>query len=116
MISLKLSQEVTRLHAEICSGLADPNRILILYALAEKPRNVSETAKEVGINQPAASRHLTVLKERRIVSSQRTGQSVIYSLTDKRIIEALDLLREIMADQLRNQADLADTAYDSLLP
>ena len=36
MVTDSLVQEITRLHADICSALADPRRILILYALAEK--------------------------------------------------------------------------------
>ena len=63
MISPTLTQEITQLHADICSGLADPRRILILYALHEKPSNVSDLAQAVGISQPAASRHLNVLRD-----------------------------------------------------
>ena len=109
MITPSLTQEVTRLHAEICSALADSRRILILYALAEKPRNVSEVAEEINISQPAASRHLHILRERGMVSSQRSGQSVVYELADERTIQALDLLRGILADNLKSQADLADS-------
>ena len=114
MITPKLTQEVTQLHADICSGLADPRRILILYALSEQARNVSEIAKEINISQPAASRHLTLLRERCLVSAERNGQSVVYRLEDNRIIEALDLLRTVLAEKLRNQADLASTAYETL--
>lgn len=113
MISPQLSQEVTRLHAEICSGLADPRRILIIYALSEQSRNVSQIANEVNISQPAASRHLTILRERGIVSANRAGQSVIYMLQDQRIIQALDLLRAVLADKLKSQADLANSASES---
>lgn len=113
MITPALTQEVTRLHADICSALADPRRILILYALAEKPRNVSEVAKEINISQPAASRHLNILRERGMVSSQRSGQSVVYELADERTIQALDLLRGILADNLKSQADLADSVLQN---
>jgi ArsR family transcriptional regulator len=113
MITPTLTQEVTRLHADICSALADPRRILILYALAEKPRNVSEVAEEINISQPAASRHLNILRERGMVSSQRSGQSVVYELADERTIQALDLLRGILADNLKSQADLADSVLQN---
>ena len=114
MISPTLTQEITQLHADICSGLADPRRILILYALHEKPSNVSDLAQAVGISQPAASRHLNVLRERGMVSAQRDGQSMVYTLTDLRVIWALDLLRAVLADKLRSQAALADTVIESL--
>ena len=109
MVTETLTQEITRLHADICSGLADMRRILILYALSSQPSNVSDLAVELDISQPAASRHLTILRERGLVTAQREGQSVVYTLTDERIIQALDLLRAVLADKLKNQAALAET-------
>jgi ArsR family transcriptional regulator len=113
MITPSLTQEITQLHAGICSALADPSRILILYALDQKPCSVSELALEIGMSQPATSRHLNLLRERGLVSGQREGQSVIYTLTDRRVIQALDLLRTVLASKLRNQAALVDTDLES---
>jgi DNA-binding transcriptional ArsR family regulator len=103
-----LSQEVTQLHADICSALADPRRILLLYALGEMPRNVGDLATELGISQPATSRHLKVLRERGLVRASRKGMSVEYSLTDTRLIEALDLLRAVLRDRLAYRASLVE--------
>lgn len=113
MVSPSLTQEITALHAGICSGLADPRRILLLYALNEKPRNVSELAEELGISQPTTSRHLNLLRERGLVTAKREGQSVVNSLADQRIIQALDLLREVLASNLQSQAALAASVTDS---
>lgn len=113
MISPALTEEITALHAGICSALADPKRILILYALNEKPSNVSDLAVALGISQPAASRHLNVLRERGIVTSRREGRSVVNSLADQRIIQALDLLRDVLASNLQSQAALAESISES---
>ena len=107
MITPTLTQEVTALHANICSGLADPSRILILYALAERPKNVTELAEELQIRQPTASRHLNVLRERGLVIARREGQAVVNTLADQRVIQALDLLRAVLTTNLQNQAALA---------
>lgn len=104
-----LTQEVTALHAEMCSALADPSRILMLYALAERPLNVTDLANQVGISQPAASRHLKVLRERGIVRAQRQGANVAYNLEDTRLIQALDLLRQVMRDGISYRASLIET-------
>jgi DNA-binding transcriptional ArsR family regulator len=101
-----IREEVLQLHAHICSGLADPNRILLIYNLAEGPRNVNELAAALELSQPTVSRHLKVLRDRGIVRATRDGQSVIYNLTDRRIIQALDLLRLVMAESLQKQASL----------
>jgi len=109
MINPTLTEEITALHANICSALADPRRILILYALSEKPCNVSELASDLGISQPSASRHLILLRERGLLTAQRDGQSVVYTLSDKRIIQALDLLRGVLTSKIINQAALVET-------
>ena len=109
MVTPSLTQEITELHAGICSALADPKRILIIYALNEKPSNVSDLAREMGISQPTTSRHLNLLRERGLVSAQREGQSVIYTLVDTRIIQALDLLRAVLASKIKSQAALVQT-------
>ena len=37
MVSSTLVQEITQLHADFCSALADSTRLILLYALAEGP-------------------------------------------------------------------------------
>ena len=108
-----LAQEVTKLHAEICSALADSRRILLLYALSDKPRNVSDLAEYIGISQPAASRHLKILRDRGLVSAVRQGPSVEYCLSDERLIKALNLLRDILSDRLNYQASLIEDSKNS---
>jgi ArsR family transcriptional regulator len=107
-----LEEEINQLHAEICAGLADPKRILILYALSEKPCNVTELVSSLGLSQPMMSRHLKVLRERGMVATHRTGTSVEYRLADPRVIQALDLLRAVLATKLQNQAALAKSVNE----
>ncbi len=108
METLPLAQEITELHADICSALADPSRILILYALAERPHTVNELAETVGLSQPTTSRHLKTLRERGLVSALRQGPAVVYSLNDRRLIEALDLLRGVLRDRISYRAALIE--------
>ena len=74
-----LEAEVNALHAQICAGLADPKRILILYYLAEGPRTVSELVQSLKVSQPAISRHLKTLRDRGMVRATRQGPSVVYT-------------------------------------
>jgi ArsR family transcriptional regulator len=103
-----LESEITQLHAEICAGLADPNRIMILYTLAQSPRNVTEICNELEMPQSLVSRHLKVLRERGMVTTERRGTVVIYSLGDQRLIQALDLLRAVMHDNIAKRAELVN--------
>jgi len=110
-----LEQEVNQLHSELCAGLADPKRLLILYALSSGPLNVSEIAEKLKLPQPTASRHLKLLRERNLVIAEREGTSVYYTLADRRVIDALDILRSVLADHLHSQATLAQSASDRLV-
>jgi ArsR family transcriptional regulator len=100
--------EIRELHAQFCQALADPTRIVLLYTLAEGPRNVGELASELKLSQPNVSRHLKVLRERDMVTATREGANVVYSLADKRVLKALDLMREVLGDQLARRAQLAE--------
>jgi ArsR family transcriptional regulator len=106
MVNQTLKQEISQLEADFCFALSDPNRILMLYALSEKPLNVTELTHELGLNQPTTSRHLKVMRERGLVQTVRTGTTVTYHLTDQRLIQALDLLRSVMRDRLTQRASL----------
>lgn len=106
MVNPTLKQEITQLEANFCAALSDPNRLLILYSLNDSPRNVTELATELGLNQPTTSRHLKILRERGLVTAVRTGTTVTYHLSDARLIQALDLMRGIMRDRLAYQSNL----------
>jgi len=103
-----LELEVNLLHAQVCQGLADPKRILLLYALSEGPQRVTDLAEKINVPQPTASHHLKILRDRGLATAEREGSAVYYSLVDRRVIEALDLLRMMLADSLTQQADLVE--------
>ncbi len=103
-----LRDEIDQLHAEICHCLADPKRISILYALSEGTKNVGELVELLDMNRASVSRHLKVLRERSMVRTEREGVSIYYSLADDRVIEAPDLLRDVLAHILAERKALAE--------
>lgn len=107
MIVKPNQSELALFHAEVCGALADPTRIAILYELADGPRNVSQLVETLGVTQPTVSRHLKTLRERGMVQATRDGGFVAYTLLDRRIVEALDLLRAALGDILARRGRLA---------
>ena len=99
-------EEVGLLHSSICQALADPKRIQILYALHSRPRHVSALANDLGLPQPTVSRHLRILRQKSLVSSKRDGQSVVYQIVDTRVINVLDMMRQVMFDSIVYQSGL----------
>jgi len=98
--------ELSLLHANICQALGDPKRILILYALKEKPRHVSALADDLGLPQPTVSRHLRVLRQQALVTTERQGPAVVYQLADERMIGVINKMREILRDSLARQSEI----------
>ena len=107
--------EVFRLHAQICKALADPSRLLIIVELRHGSRTVGELSRAIGATQPLTSRHLAVLREKGIVRAERDGTFVRYSLPDRRILAAIDLLLDVLASQLARQG-LRSSAARRLRP
>src|ERR1041385_6390788 len=106
MVNQALREEVIQLEADFCAALSDPTRIFILYALNETPLNVTELTNELGLPQPTISRHLKVLRERGLVFTERQGTVITYHLADRRIVQAMDLLRSAMRDRLTQRASI----------
>jgi ArsR family transcriptional regulator, virulence genes transcriptional regulator len=99
-----LRRELHNLHASVCKGLADPKRLMIINALRDGEKAVSDICAELGLAQSNVSQHLSILRDKGLVRTRREGQFVLYSLTSPKIIQAMDLLREVMAEQVRSVA------------
>jgi ArsR family transcriptional regulator len=96
----RLREELEELTAGVCRALSDSKRLMILYALADQPRAVGELADLLEVSPSNASQHLGLLRDRGLVDAQREANRVIYTLRDRRVVEAIDVLRAIMSDDL----------------
>jgi ArsR family transcriptional regulator len=102
----QVRDDIYKLHAQICKALADPKRLLILNALREEEKTVGELATSLELPQATVSQHLAILRQRALLYSRRNGVNVFYRIANKKVILALDLLREVMADQLAKEEEL----------
>jgi ArsR family transcriptional regulator len=99
------------MHAELCKALANEHRLKIMYALCHGGEKcVSELATEVGISVHNVSQHLRVLKQRLLVRSRKEGQSVYYSITNMKFMEACGLMRQALVEQHTAQGESLQAA------
>ncbi len=61
----------------------------MVHVLAHQELCPADLALTLGLHRPAASQHLRVLKQLRIVRSRREGRLVLYSLDDAHVAELL---------------------------
>lgn len=99
------NKKVYEMQAEICKVLANAKRIEIIYLLKEGEKHVNELAETMDISKASVSQHLSLLKEKGVVVSRKDGLNVFYTINNQKFIEACNLMREIMVDQLNQLVD-----------
>jgi len=88
-------EEKAKQLAELLKVLANENRLMIFCGLMERPMTVSEIAKRVRkITQSALSQHLKLLKAHGVLDSDKSGQSITYSIADRRVNEIIKALQK----------------------
>ncbi len=76
--------------ADTLSALTAPSRLLILGRLRESPASVTELTVATGLEQSAISHQLRILRSLGLVTRQRSGRNVTYSLYDHHVASLLD--------------------------
>ncbi len=76
--------------AATLQALATPSRLYILARLQEGPCAVGDLAEAVGMEASACSHQLRLLRNLGLVTGERQGRSIVYSLYDNHVAELLD--------------------------
>jgi DNA-binding transcriptional ArsR family regulator len=103
------------MHAEMCQALANQYRLAIMHSLQDGERCVSDLAAELGISVHNVSQHLRILRQRLLVRSRKEGQTVYYSITNPKFVQACTLIREALIEEHRatGQSLMAAADLDS---
>ncbi|WP_433854743.1 ArsR/SmtB family transcription factor [Streptomyces kronopolitis] len=76
--------------AATLQALSTPSRLRILARLQESPCAVGDLAAAVGMEQSACSHQLRLLRNLGLVTGERHGRSIVYTLYDHHVAELLD--------------------------
>jgi len=74
------------------SALADPTRRQIITLLKAQDMNAGEIAEHFNMTKPSISHHLNQLKQAGLVTAEKHGQNIIYSLNISVFEEILQLV------------------------
>ena len=89
----------------VYQALADPTRRRILELLRERDMSAGEIADHFELAKPTLSRHCAVLKEADLVTTERNGTSIIYSLNVSVLEDSLlSLLSKFKIDPPRRRS------------
>ena len=96
-------------HAQMCKMLSHPKRLEIINLLRDGELNVTELSLRLRMAPANLSQHLALMRERKILIARKEGNVVYYRLANMRFLEAFDILREILVEQIQRDASLVET-------
>ena len=103
-----MTRPVYQVKAEFFKTLSHPARIRILELLRDGERPVSELIPEVGIEPSHLSQQLAILRRASLVRSRKDGSSVIYSVTEPRLFQLLEVAKSIITSSLTETRELLE--------
>ena len=104
------NRHMYELHARICQTLSNPKRLEIIDRLRENELPVISLAELLNISQANLSQHLAIMREKGIVTARREGLNVYYKLSNPKITQACDLMRQVLLEHLEACGELAETS------
>lgn len=105
-----MTNRISGLHAEICRTLGSAARIEILNALRNREKTVTEITEALKLRQANVSQHLAVLRQRRVVATRKDGTNIYYRISNPKIIQACELMRQVLLEQLKKGEELTKLA------
>jgi len=107
-----VEDQIYAYHAEMCQVFSHPKRLEVINILRDGEMTVSELAQRLGLTVGNLSQHLSMMKERHILLSRKEGNMVYYRIMNPKLIRCFDMMREMLFEQIRQDAALIDGKVD----
>ncbi|VVB89541.1 Bacterial regulatory protein, arsR family [uncultured archaeon] len=101
-----MDKKIYEMHAEICKVFTNPKRLEIISLLRDGEKTVNELTEQAGVPQANVSQHLTVLRQNNVVTTRRNGANIYYKIANPKILQACDLMREVLLEKLSENEKL----------
>ncbi len=95
-----ISKELYEMHADFCKFMGNAKRIEILFLLGDEELCVEDLAKSMDLAVPNLSQHLSVMREKGVVATRRSGTRIYYRLSNQKTLQACILMREAMIERM----------------
>jgi len=94
------------IHADLCKIFSNPTRLEILNLLRDMELSVTDLMEKTKLSQANISQHLSIMKSKGVVVSNRKGKNIYYKLTTPKIIKAFDIIRDVLVDRLKENGKI----------
>lgn len=98
--------KIFEMHAQLCKTLAHPKRLEIISFLKNGEKSIKELLDRVNISKANLSQHLAILRQNNVILARRNGLNIYYSISNKKMIQACDIIREVLFEQFEGNHTL----------
>jgi ArsR family transcriptional regulator len=99
-------EKIFELHADVCKVFSNAKRLEILNTLRDKEMTASELIEKIGLSKANLSQHMSVLKSKGVILARREGVNIYYRISNSKIIQACDLMREVLLEQFQEKGKM----------
>lgn len=96
-------EHLEEMHAAMCKTTSNPVRLQMLSLLGKRELSVSVLARQLKHPIPTVSKHLQLMKDQGVVSARRDGNVIFYRVADQRILQAIELIREVLLSRMKRE-------------
>jgi ArsR family transcriptional regulator len=99
-------EKIFELHADICKVFSNAKRLEILNTLRHKEMTASELIEKIGLSKANLSQHMSILRTKGVVLTRRERLNIFYRISNPKIIQACDLMREVLLEQFHEKGKM----------
>ena len=96
-------ESILKLQADICKIFANDKRLEIINLLKDTEMSNSELMQKTGLSKVTITQHMNVLKSKGVIVVRREGVQLYYRMANPKIIQACNLMKEVLVEQLREK-------------
>ena len=100
------SHELRRIQAEACKSFHNPKRLLILEILGNQEISYMELLRLTGFEKVTLTQHVSLMRRKGIIRARRAGGNLLFSVSNPKIIQAMNIMRDVVLDRIREESDL----------
>ncbi len=102
-------EKIFELHADVCKVFSNAKRLEILNTLRDREMTAGELIEKIGLSKANLSQHMSILKSKGVVLTRREGVNIYYRISNPKITQACDLMREVLLEQFQEKGKIVAT-------
>ena len=99
-------EQIFELHADVCKVFSNAKRLEILNTLRDEEMTAGELIEKIGLSKANLSQHMSILKSKGVVLTRREGVNIYYHISNSKITQACDLMREVLLEQFQEKGKM----------